>query len=75
MSRSRRKSPFTGITTAVSERFDKLVWHRRFRRAESQRLQTDPESEPHHIRQFSDPWSMAKDGKRYWSNRPDMMRK
>lgn len=75
MSRSKRKSPITGITTASSERFDKSKWHRRFRRAENQRIESSPESEPHHIRQFADPWSMAKDGKRYWRDRPDLMRK
>lgn len=68
MSRSRRKTPIRGFTTASSEAFDKAYWHRAFRRAENQRLCTNPESESHHIREFSDPWSMQKDGKCYWGD-------
>ncbi|TBV01237.1 MULTISPECIES: hypothetical protein [Pseudomonadaceae] len=68
MSRSKRKTPICGITTAKSETFDKACWHRAFRRAENLRLATDPESEAHHIREFSDPWSMQKDGKCYWGD-------
>ncbi|MCY1283415.1 hypothetical protein D9M68_817120 [compost metagenome] len=66
MSRSRRKTPICGITTAASEAFDKARWHRAFRRAENQRLASNPESEPHHVREFSDPWAMQKDGKYWW---------
>ncbi|MBD1590316.1 hypothetical protein [Pseudomonas typographi] len=66
MSRSRRKTPIFSITTAESEAFDKACCHRAFRRAENQRLQSDPESDPHHFREFSDPWSMQKDGKHWW---------
>lgn len=66
MSRSRRKTPMCGITTAASERFDKQTWHRAFRKAERQRLTVSPLSEPHHFREFSDDWTMNKDGKCYW---------
>lgn len=66
MSRSRCKNPVHGVTTAASEAYDKARWHRAFRRAENQRLATRPDSEPHHIREFSDPWSMQKDGKYWW---------
>ena len=66
MSRSRRKSPKRGITTARSERCDKQTWHRAFRKAERQRLASRPLSEPHHFRSFSNPWLMDKDGKHYW---------
>ncbi|MCY1409013.1 hypothetical protein D3C76_563420 [compost metagenome] len=69
MSRSRRKNPIRGITTAASESFDKAIWHRAFRRAESQRLAASPYSKPHHIREFSDTWSMSKDGKCYWGSK------
>lgn len=34
MSRSRRKTPVCGITTAKSERWDKTFWHRAFRVAQ-----------------------------------------
>ncbi|MEL7939160.1 hypothetical protein [Pseudomonas delhiensis] len=66
MSRSRRKTPICGITTAASERFDKQTWHRSFRKAERQRLASDPFSEPHHFREFCNDWLMHKDGKYYW---------
>lgn len=66
MSRSRRKTPVCGITTAVSEHFDKQAWHRRYRKAVRQRLGTDPNAEPPHLREFFDPWCMRKDGKRYY---------
>lgn len=65
MSRSRRATPITGITTAVSEKIDKMQWHRRYRRAENLRIAISPESEPYSIHQFYNPWWMAKDGKRY----------
>lgn len=63
MSRSYRKTPIHGITTAASEAFDKACWHRAFRRTENQRLATSTDSEPHHIREFFNPWRMQKDGK------------
>jgi len=75
MSRSRRTTPIIGITTAVSEKQDKAQWHRQYRRAENQRMVAEPESEPHHIRRFFNPWNMAKDGKGWCANRPDLMRK
>lgn len=72
MSRSRRKTPIFGYTTSESEAFDKACWHRAFRRTENQRLATNPESEAHHFRQFSNPWDMLKDGKSWWSGiRPE----
>lgn len=78
MSRSRRKTPIFGITTALSEAADKAIWHRAFRRAENQRLAGDPGSEPYHFRQFFNPWQMDKDGK-YWRGgvllKPREMRK
>lgn len=66
MSRSRRKTPIHGMTTATSEAYDKARWHRAFRRAENQRLTTQPETEPHHFREFYNPWTMQKDGKHWW---------
>lgn len=68
MSRSRRKTPISGITTATSEAFDKATWHRAFRRAENQRLQSDSSGEPRHFHEFSSPWRMQKDGKHWWSD-------
>lgn len=68
MSRSRRKTPIFGITTAASEAIDKATWHRAFRRAENQRLQYDPGGETRHFHEFSSPWLMQKDGKHWWGD-------
>ncbi|TDY23583.1 hypothetical protein B0G81_3965 [Paraburkholderia sp. BL6665CI2N2] len=65
MSRSRPKTPITPVTTAVSEAQDKKIWHRRYRRAEKQRIDKDPEAEPLCESHYSDPWKMDKDGKHY----------
>lgn len=67
MSRSKRKNPILGITTAETESSEKAKWHRRHRREERVRLKTDAEgyvARSH--REHSDPWTMDKDGKKYW---------
>lgn len=69
MSRSRRKTPICGITTAASEHFDKQIWHQAYRKAVRQRLATNPHQDSPHLREFFNPWSMGKDGKRYWGVR------
>jgi len=68
MSRSRRKTPITPVTTAVSEAEDKKIWHRRYRRSEKQRIDHNPNAEPLSESQYSDPWKMGKDGKQYREN-------
>lgn len=70
VSRSKRKTPIMGMTSAVSEAQDKAIWHRVYRRTERQRLQSRPFSEPRDFREFSNPWSMDKDGKQYWMKMP-----
>jgi hypothetical protein len=76
MSRSRRRTPIFPITSAISEAFDKATWHRAFRRAENQHMQSDSGSEPRHFHEFSNPWLIHKDGK-HWrsdaSGRPGAM--
>lgn len=67
MSRSRRKTPITGVSTARSEAQDKALWHRAMRRVEKSRLAHQPDCLPRSEHQFRDPWSMAKDGKTYWA--------
>ncbi len=75
MSRSRRKHPYTGITTCRSEKDDKREAHRRFRHAVHQRLNTDaPDASAAdetptlpHWREYSDPWDWGKDGKMYYA--------
>lgn len=63
MSRSRRKKPITGVTTASSEKEDKKLWHRVFRRKNKQLLNAG--EEPLDIKDVSNPWDMDKDGKVY----------
>lgn len=78
MSRSRRKSPITGVTTSESEAQDKAHWHRRHRRIESARLkQAGLDYDPRSHRAQSDPWQMDKDGKTYWGKeiQPHLLRK
>lgn len=75
MSRSRKKTPIHGFTTAITEAEDKALWHRAFRRGERQRIQLDIDPLPCRERQYSDPWKMDKDGKRYSPEDPKLMRK
>jgi hypothetical protein len=66
MTRSRKKTPKTGITAARSEKTEKQANHRRERRRVRQTLDADPDADvlPHR-KELSNPWSMAKDGKVY----------
>lgn len=77
MSRSKRKTPISGITTVETEKAEKAAWHRRHRHAEKMRLSMEGAAyigRSH--KEHSDPWSMGKDGKKYWRNVPvDLMRK
>lgn len=78
MSRSRRKTPVQGITTAQSEKSDKRAYNRRFRRATKQAVQHSPSDEVMPIlREHSDPWGMSKDGKHWFDPQkyPEAMRK
>ena len=77
MSRSKRKTPIVPVTTAETEKPDKAAWHRRHRHAEKARLNVAGiEYVYRSHKEHSNPWSMSKDGKKYWGNlRPDLMRK
>ncbi len=78
MSRSRRKNPFTGFSTADSEKEDKRIANRKERRKIRQVLPAEPAPEllPHR-RELSNVWSMDKDGKRRFDPdaRPEWLRK
>lgn len=65
MSKSRRKNPICGITTARSEKIDKRFNHRKFRRLTKQILANleDEEDLLPIERQYSNPYRMSKDGK------------
>jgi hypothetical protein len=66
MARSRKKTPISGITSAKSEKADKLSAHRKERRKVRSHLNTDlePDVLPHR-REAGNVWSFAKDGKKY----------
>lgn len=77
MSRSKKKTPICGVSTARSEKADKQASHRKIRRRVRQ---TDVESGDVALpleRQLTNPWSMAKDGKVCFdpSVQPELMRK
>lgn len=71
MSRSRKKVPIGGVTTARTEKPDKKTWHRRFRRWMKEQLEPIFSQDR---RRVSNPWDMSKDGK-YWRRDPKGYRK
>lgn len=66
MSRSRKKIPIVGITTAESDKPFKVREHRRERAAVRDALATG--GDVPHPKAFGNPWSSEKDGKRYWDD-------
>lgn len=70
MSRSRRKTPIYGITTARSEKQDKKLWHQRMRACERDRLRHSLDDPEAHLTtlvlEVSNRWSMDKDGRQWW---------
>lgn len=75
MSRSYKKTPIIGHTTAQSEKSDKKMWHRRFRhktRDILRSLHNDPDMIDDTVMPVEDDvsstWSMSKDGKSYLGN-------
>lgn len=75
MSRSKKKTPIHGMTTATSEAQDKDLWHRAYRRGERQRVRLDSDPLPSDENEYSSTWKMDKDGKVYIPDDPAMMRK
>ncbi len=75
MTRSRRKQPICGITKAKSEKQDKRRACRVLRRENKVRLRAGNELMT--VREASDIWDMAKDGKRPFDPEafPEGMRK
>ena len=65
MSRSYKHTTISAITTAQSEKRDKQLANRRFRRVSKHRVRI--EAEPLvHLNEISDVWDFQKDGKRYF---------
>ena len=78
MSRSRRKLPFIGITTAVSEKEDKRFANRKERRVNRNILHTTVDDTLlRHKREVGNPWLFAKDGKSRFDPKahPELARK
>lgn len=79
MARSRRRTPIISMTTTASEKQDKRWANRNHRAALRRALKSaaDPDAAVlPTLRDVSDPWAMAKDG-RSWFGRhtPELMRK
>ncbi|MDR1165109.1 MAG: hypothetical protein LBO66_04400 [Deltaproteobacteria bacterium] len=71
MSRSRRHTPVTGFTSCHSEKEDKQIWHRRWRRAQRATLASASQEAlesylPKLAREVSEIWDMGKDGRSRW---------
>jgi hypothetical protein len=64
MSRSKKKTPKRGITTAETEKENKRKANRKFRRVTKTRLKKD-DSELPLTKETSDVWSFDKDGKQF----------
>ena len=65
MSRSYKHTTISAITTAQSEKRDKQLANRRFRRISRHRVKIDKEPLVH-LNEVSDIWDFQKDGKRYF---------
>ena len=74
MTRSYKKTNKGGVTIAKSEKQDKRLANRTLRRITKQILKYDSEAILPILREVSNIWSMAKDGKRYYDE-PIMLRK
>ena len=78
MSRSRKKRSIGGMAAARSEKHDKRLANRKARRHVRVAMATDSNREVlPHLREISNVWAMAKDGKHYFdpSLYPKEMRK
>ena len=67
MSRSRKKVPITGCAGNKSDKYDKTIAHRKFRRKSKQRILHGSIILPEYMREISEIYSFPKDGKCYWS--------
>lgn len=69
MSRSIRKTKIFGITSAKSEKQDKRLWNRKFRKV-CKKLICQEKEAPNNIKAVTDVWSGSKDGKIFRHNIP-----
>jgi hypothetical protein len=77
MSRSRRKTPIIGMTTAISDKPFKVDEHRRERRSARAVLASglDADDRRMHAQKYGDPWKAPKDGKQIVAVESKWMRK
>lgn len=78
MSRSRKRTPIGGIAVGRSEKHEKRLANRKARRHARVALAADSDRDVlPHLREVSNVWTMAKDGKRYFDPHqyPKEMRK
>lgn len=69
MSRSRKKTPAGGVTSASSDKWFKVAAHRSERRAA--KVCMGEGRQPEHPKAFGNPWGGPKDGKTYWHRAVD----
>lgn len=70
MSRSRKRTPVSGITTADSDKEFKVAEHRRARRAEKSAIKAG--DDPPDPKEHGNPWASRKDGKT-WTGKNDKL--
>ena len=78
MSRSKKSTPVCGMTAASSEKRDKRLYNRRYRRVCKQVIHVDHARELLPLlREYSNPGAMGKDGKMWFDpkERPELLRK
>lgn len=77
MSRSRKRTPVCGITTADTEKQDKRLANRRLRRRVRAALPSEPDGVLPALREVSSVWGFDKDGKQRFdpARHPEWMRK
>ena len=77
MARSKRKTPVIAITTATSEKDDKLASHRKIRRAIRQIVPVNPDTILPLEKELTNTYSMSKDGKSRFDPKtlPKLLRK
>ena len=65
MSRSKKKTKIRGITSSPSEKEEKQVANRKFRRKNKVKTKEVDEDNYPKLREVSDVWAFSKDGKLY----------
>lgn len=77
MSRSKRSTPIISFTTSRSEKQDKRVANRKFRRLTTHKIRThDNEALPVRLKEVSNIYTFSKDGKQWVGEKhPKYLRK